>query len=278
MAKLHRFNSHQISESTDEDNIKRAEFYGDEGLYFLSWYIDSDIFSIFFPDGRIKYFQLDILKPENHDTNPFRNIENGKLLSWIKHMLYSEDSKRTVIADEYKFESDIFNKQTIRVDNTHRAEFEGKEGLYKLAYFVDDDMFSIVFPDGKIKYYRTEALSPEHDKDNTLAIPEEGKLLSWIRHMLYSDVYNRSAIGYAQQMESENAVQSTFEFKDGGYTVTYIIDEDGTIWLTLPERVIVGTPDDICQPSELGGLDSIFGGKLFSNIKRDYESVTGKKF
>ncbi len=276
MKKLFRFKTHQVSESTEEDNIKRAEFYGNEGLYLLSWYIDSDVFSIFFPDEKIKYFQLDILKPENHDRNPFRNIEDGKLLSWIKHMLYSEDSKRTSIADEYKFESDIFHKQTVRVDNTLSADFNGIYGLYQLKWYPDENIISIVFPSGEIRYFRTEILSPDRDDVNPLIEIEDGKLLAWIRHMLLTDEYNRQS--FANESDSNEVESFTFNYNDGYYTAKYNIATDGNIILTFPERSLVGTPDQIFTTDEMGNLNSIFGGKLLYALKKDYERVTGKKF
>lgn len=86
---------------------------------------------------------------------------------------------------------------------------------------------------------------------------------------------------FKQLSESEkatDAVQSTFEYKDGGYLVTYIIDTNGVIWLTLPERVITATPDELRNTYELGELSTIFGGKLMDKIKKDFEAVTGKEF
>lgn len=83
---------------------------------------------------------------------------------------------------------------------------------------------------------------------------------------------------FEDKEQSNDAVQSTFEYKDGGYTVTYIIDKEGIIWLTFPERVIVATPDEIRASETNAEIRAIFGGRLITKLKDDYESVTGKEF
>lgn len=177
-------------------------------------------------------------------------------------------------------ESDVFQKQTIAVDNTYRAEFYGADGRYELKWYPDDDMLSIVFPDGKISYLYTEVLSP--DSEHPLNKIEDGKLMSWIRHMIYTEDYNRTSFAdeykVESQMEWPDNIIHYFIFKDVGYEAKYNIDQEGTIFLTMPERVIIGTPDQICDEKEMGGLASLFGGKLMSHIKKNYEEITGKKF
>lgn len=81
-----------------------------------------------------------------------------------------------------------------------------------------------------------------------------------------------------RESKTSDAVQSTFEYKDGGYTVTYIIDQDGVIWLTFPERVIVATPDEIRSSETNAEIRAIFGGRLITKLKDDYEEVTGREF
>lgn len=177
-------------------------------------------------------------------------------------------------------ESDIFNKKTIRVDNTHSAQFMGDTGVYELVFYPDESLVSIVFPDRTIKYYRLEILSPKNDATNPIAQLEDGKVISWIRHVLYSHEYNSTANVDEYQLESElNEVGSySYIFNDGNYSAKYTISKDGTIILTFPERSLVGTPDEIFTDDEMGNLNSIFGGKLLSDIKNNYEDITGQKF
>lgn len=175
-------------------------------------------------------------------------------------------------------ESDIFQKQTIRVDNSYSAEFVGREGLYHITWYPDQGLFSIVQPNSAIKYYRTEITSPENDDENPLVKLEDGKLLSWIRHMIYSEDYNRTAIADDYKVEGVIASAVPFIFIDGGYKAEYEIDVDGNITLTMPARTIVGPPDQICSEEEMGGLASLFGGRLIYQMAKDYERVTGKKF
>lgn len=177
-------------------------------------------------------------------------------------------------------ESDIFNKQTIRVDNTHSAQFIGDNGVYDLIFYPDESLVSLVFPDRAIKYYRLEALSPKNDAANPLAELEDGKVISWIRHVIYSHEYNSTANVDEYQMESEvNEVGSySYIFNDGNYSAKYTISKDGTIILTFPERSLVGTPNEIFSEEEMGNLNSLFGGRLLYALKKDYESATGRKF
>ncbi|MBL7889728.1 MAG: hypothetical protein JNL24_09250 [Bacteroidia bacterium] len=177
-------------------------------------------------------------------------------------------------------ESDIFNKQTIRVDNTHSAQFIGDTGVYDLVFYPDESLISIVFPNREIKYYRISTLSPKNDSSNPLAEYEDGKVISWVRHVIYSHEYNSTANVDDYQLESDgNEVGSySYIFNDGNYSAKYTISKDGTIILTFPERSLVGTPDEIFTDDEMGNLNSIFGGKLLNALKKDYESATGRKF
>jgi hypothetical protein len=177
-------------------------------------------------------------------------------------------------------ESDIFNKKTIRLDNTHSAQFIGDTGVYDLVFYPDESLISIVYPDREIKYYRLESLSPKNDDNNPLAKLEDGKVISWIRHVIYSHEYNSTANVDEYQLESEenNVGSYSYIFNDGNYSAKYTISKDGTIILTFPERSLVGTPDEIFTDDEMGNLNSIFGGKLLNTLKKDYESATGRKF
>lgn len=177
-------------------------------------------------------------------------------------------------------ESDIFNKKTIRVDNTHSAQFIGDTGVYELVFYPDESLVSIVSPDGAIKYYSLATLSPKNDNTNPLAEYENGKVISWVRHVIYSHEYNSTANVDDYQLESEenNVGSYSYIFNDGNYSAKYTISKDGTIILTFPERSLVGTPDEIFTDEEMGNLNSIFGGKLLQTLKRDYESATGRKF
>lgn len=177
----------------------------------------------------------------------------------------------------FESESDVFQKQTITVDNTYRSEFNGNDGLYMLAWYSDDDMFSVRFPNEEIKYYRLETLL-QGDEATPLSQIEDGKLLSFIRHMIYTEDYNRTAIADEYKVEGVIASVIPFTFTDGGYKAEYEIDIDGNITLTMPARTIVGTPDQICTEKEMGGLASLFGGKLIYQIAKDYQKVTGKNF
>lgn len=177
-------------------------------------------------------------------------------------------------------ESDVFQKQTIAVDNTYRSELHGEAGAYYISWYSDDDMVSVRWPDGAIKYYRLETLL-QGDDATPLSQVEDGKLLSFVRHMIYTEDYNRTAIADEYKVESEEVFLPRvfkFTFTDGDYTSKYSIDIDGNIILTMPPRTIVGTSDEIFAKKELGRRMSLFWTKLITQVAEDYYKVTGERF
>lgn len=178
-------------------------------------------------------------------------------------------------------ESDIFNKQIIRIDNTYSAEFYGSE-RYEIRYYPEEELASIVFSNGAIKYYRLDAVLS--NENNPLAEFEDGKLLSFLRHVIYGEEYNKSS--FVDSYTAESACEAgcdkmrrfLFSLYGGSYTVTYDIDDDGFIVMTLPERKIIGTPVQISASGALGDIETLFGGRLFHKLKEDYYDVTGKDF
>jgi hypothetical protein len=172
------------------------------------------------------------------------------------------------------------------IDNKYQADYSGEAGTYRLILYPDTNVFRLIFPEGNYLWNKIDALNLV-DELNPFAQYERGVLLKWIRQVILSyhenksrepmNKYQLSFKNYESEAEDSNITMHRFYYvSDEGQATKVDISNGGLICVTIPQRMITGSPDELfVQMPELG---YVYDGKLLEIIKEKFKEVSGMDF
>lgn len=173
--------------------------------------------------------------------------------------------------DKYKLNEDQKQKLLLVGD----AFLTDDQGIYKLDVFPDASCFRLYFPDGKYVGYENSVLDLA-DELNPFTEYEGGKLLDWMRCVVFPEKYNYEP-GWQENIsglsKSEIDMKQFNYTSDEGISVPFEISDGGLIKVRIPERYVTGSIDQIYdQMPEMGFL---WNGDLIRALKKEFCNVTG---
>lgn len=169
----------------------------------------------------------------------------------------------------------------VNSNKVRETVFVGEEGLYNLLWFPDTNTFKLIFPDKAYLIYDVKILNIE--EENPFAEYEKGNLLSWMRHAIYSMEYEYRLVVDDYVLENStnhNAItmQRYYYVSDDGFVVPFDISTSGMVVVTIPERRVAGSPDDLANSPLLGEFSTLFNGELMDAVRQKFGEITGKEF